>query len=160
MSIAVRLSGAGIEAGREDDDVEWDLALGRADPVRSDALDRRRAEVDEVDVRSVVDVEVPVFERDTPCAESMISGTSFAATFGSRIRARIFSRTNSETSSFTAGSKKISLKPAIQILSDPSAQSRSRIARRSSGERLKYARVSPASSKPTKWRHTACRISG
>src|ERR1019366_742070 len=47
---------------------------GRPDAVRRDALDRRFVEVDESDIRLVVNLEVSTFQRHAARAKAMISG--------------------------------------------------------------------------------------
>ena len=55
-------AGVGIEAGGEDQDVEVELGDRRPHASRGDAFDRCRFEVDEMDVRPVEGLVVPVLE--------------------------------------------------------------------------------------------------
>src|SRR5258708_4118088 len=64
-------AGDGVEAGRVDDDVERALAVSSPNAARGDALDRRLVDVDQLDVRLVVDVVVSAFEGYPTCPEAV-----------------------------------------------------------------------------------------
>src|SRR5216683_1815505 len=69
---AVETAGDRIEAGRVNDDVEFVLGVAGLDAGRSDALDRRLGDVDQLDVGLVVDLEVAAFERYPAGAEAVV----------------------------------------------------------------------------------------
>src|ERR1700756_4105660 len=61
-----------VETGRVDDDVERVLALAGPNAAPRDALDRRFVEVDQFDVRLVVDLVISGFERHPARAEAVV----------------------------------------------------------------------------------------
>src|SRR5205085_2031033 len=71
VDVVVR-AGDGVEAHGVDDHVELALTVGGLDAVTRDAHDRRRAQVDEFDVRTVVRLVVVRLHRDAARAEAVV----------------------------------------------------------------------------------------
>src|SRR5215472_965371 len=69
---AVEGAGDRVKARRIDDDVEFVFCVARLDAGRGDALDRRLVDVDELDVRLVIDLVVAAFERHSAGAETVV----------------------------------------------------------------------------------------
>ena len=65
----MKAAGVGVEAGRQHEQVEVDVADGGADAGGRDRFDRRGADVDEVDVRLVEAVVEGLLERRSLGAE-------------------------------------------------------------------------------------------
>ena len=97
----------------------WSVPSAVLMPVRRHAFDRVVPDADGLDVGAVVDLEIVGLQRDAVRAEPVVSWDQQLAQLGVLNRARIFSRTNSETSSLTASSKNISAKEASQSFSEP-----------------------------------------
>src|SRR5262249_36099351 len=64
----------GVKAGGIDNDVELEFLLAGLDTPRRDALDRRRLDVDQLDIVLVVDLEIKGLERQAACAKTVIPG--------------------------------------------------------------------------------------
>ena len=60
---SVKAAGDGVEAGGENDDVEFVFAGAGLDSLRRDAFDRRLGDVDQFDVVAVVNLVIKRFER-------------------------------------------------------------------------------------------------
>src|SRR6266851_3655197 len=69
---AVETAGDRVEAGRVDDDIEFVLGIAGLDAGRGDALDRRLGDVDQFDIRLVIDLEVAAFEGYPAGAETVV----------------------------------------------------------------------------------------
>src|SRR5262249_37770783 len=70
----VESAGDGVEAGGEDDDIEFKLFLAGLDTLWRYALDRRFIDIDQLDIVAIIDLVIEGLERQPAGAEAVIPG--------------------------------------------------------------------------------------
>ena len=111
----VERAGDRVEAGRIDDHIELVISVGGPDAVRRDALDRRFVQIDEFDVRLVVDLEIAAFQRHPARAKAVIFGDQLLRDRRSLTRSRILRARQSDISLLASRSIRTSRKLPIQM---------------------------------------------